>query len=183
MRFLQTVDNTEQQIKYSKLLLAIGEGQKNIDADMQYWVKSTGEQQFVISNLPFILNEDEVIDFLYSNKIISPDNATQRAFLAISNNDVDDWNAKIQKMNPNQAVSLISKDNICEVDDPHGILNKMLSKEVLNNFNNNQCPPHKLILKIGDICIITRNIAKKEGLANIARVLIPNIQQYCIQVS
>jgi len=183
MRLLQSVDNAEQQIRYSKLLLAIGEGQNNIDADMQYWDKVTGEQQFVISNLPFILNEDEAINYLYPNKIITPDNATQRAFLAISNNDVDKWNAKILKMNPNQAVSLISKNNLCEVDDPHGILNKMLSKEVLNKFNNNSCPPHELILKIGDICIITRNIAKREGLANNARVLITNIQQYCIQVS
>jgi len=183
MRLLQTVNNTEQQLRYSELLMAIGEGHNNIDADMQYWDKATGEQQFVISNLPFILEEDEAVNFLYPNKIITPEDARQRAFLAISNNDVDEWNAKIQKLNPNKAVSLISKDNLCEVDDPHGILNKMLTKEVLNNFKNNSCPPHELILKIGDICIITRNIAKREGLANNARVLITNIQQYCIQVS
>jgi len=183
MRLMQSVHNMEQQIRYSDLLLAIGEGYYNIDADMQYWDKATGEQQYVISNLPFILNEDEAINFLYPNRIITPDDAIHRAFLAISNNDVDDWNAKIQKMNPNEAVSLISKDNLCEVDDPHGILNKMLTMEVLNNFKNNSCPPHELILKVGDICIITRNIAKRQGLANNARVLITNIQQYCIRVS
>jgi len=150
---------------------------------MQYWDKATGEQQFVVSNLPFLLDENEAVTFPYPNKLITPDDATQRAFLAISNNDVDEWNAKIQKMNLNKAFSFISKDNLCQVDDPHGILNKMLTKEVLNNFKNNSCPPDEVILKIADICIITRNIAKTEGLSNNARVLITNIQQYCRQVS
>ena len=59
----------------------------------------------------------------------------------------------------------------------------MLTKDVLRQFNNNSSPPHELILKVGDICIITRNIAKKEGLANNARVMILDIQQYCIRVS
>jgi len=58
----------------------------------------------------------------------------------------------------------------------------MLTKEVLHQFNNNSSPPHELILKVGDICIITRNIAKKEGLANNARVIILSIQTYCIRV-
>jgi len=59
----------------------------------------------------------------------------------------------------------------------------MLTKEVLKQFNNNSTPPHELILKVGDICIITRNIAKREGLANNARVMILNIQKYCIRVN
>ena len=102
--------------------------------------------------------------------------------MAITNKDVDNWNAEIQNLNQNEPISLFSKDNLCEVDDPHGILNNMLSKEVLHNFNNNSTPPHELKLKIGDICIITRNIAKRQGLANNARVIILHIQKYCIRV-
>ena len=102
--------------------------------------------------------------------------------MAITNKDVDDWNTKIQKLNPNESISLFSKDNLCEVDDPNGILGKMLTTEVLNQFNNNSSPPHELILKIGDICIITRNIAKKQGLANNARVMVLDIKPYCIRV-
>ena len=72
---------------------------------------------------------------------------------------------------------------LCEVDDPHGILHAMLTEDVLNQFNKNSVPPHELNLKQGDICILTRNIAKREGLTNNARVKIIRIQQYCISVS
>ena len=59
----------------------------------------------------------------------------------------------------------------------------MLTEDILHQFNNNSTPPHELKLKCGDICILTRNIAKKQGLTNNARVRITNIQQYCITVS
>ena len=182
MRLIQNNDNSEEQRQYGELLLAIGEGENNFDADMQEWDKQSGKQLFVISNLPFIHTEEVAIHFIYPNEIINPNNAQECAFLAITNKDVDEWNTKIQALNTNEPVSLYSKDNLCEVDDPYGILSKMLTKEVLHQFNNNSSPPHELILKVGDICIITRNIAKKQGLANNARVMILNIQQYCIKV-
>jgi len=183
MRLMQNQNNNQQQKRYGELLLAIGEGENNRDADMISSDEITGQQQFGICNLPFIHTEEEAINFIYPNKIINPENSIQRAFLAITNKDVDEWNSKIQSLNSNEPISLFSKDNLCEVDDPHGILSKMLTKEVLKQFNNNSTPPHELILKVGDICIITRNIAKREGLANNARVMILNIQKYCIRVN
>lgn len=184
MRLINSQDNYNKQKEYADLILAIGEGcHLNKDADLLSWDSLTGKQSYVISTIPYILTEESGIDFIYPNRIITPESVTQRAILAISNKDVDHWNNKIQELNPNEAVTLISKDNLCEVDDPHGILKQMLSTEVLNQFNNNSCPPHELKLKVGDICIITRNIAKKQGLTNNARVIINNIQQYCITVS
>jgi hypothetical protein len=175
---MQNQENIEQQRRYGELLLAIGEGDISRDADLHDWDEQAGDQLYIISNLPYIRTEEEAINFIYPDGIINPEYAKDRAFLAITNKDVDEWNSKIQKLNPNESVSLFSKDNLCEVDDPHGILSKMLTTEVLHQFNNNSSPPHELILKVGDICIITRNIAKRQGLANNARVVILNIQQY-----
>ena len=183
MRLMQNQENIEQQRRYGELLLAIGEGDISRDADLHDWDEQAGDQLYIISNLPYIHTEQEAINFIYPDGIINPEYAKDRAFLAITNKDVDEWNSKIQKLNPNESVSLFSKDNLCEVDDPHGILSKMLTTEVLHQFNNNSSPPHELILKVGDICILTRNIAKRQGLANNARVMILNIQQYCIRVS
>jgi hypothetical protein len=182
MRLMQNQTNNDNQRRYGELLLAIGEGIPNRDVDLIHSDEELGKQQLGINNLPFILDEQHSINFIYPNGIINPDYAFQRAFLAITNKDVDEWNTKIQTLNSNEPISLFSKDNLCEVDDPHGILTKMLTKEVLHQFNNNSSPPHELILKVGDICIITRNIAKREGLANNARVMILNIQPYCIRV-
>ena len=183
MRLLQNHNNIEEQRRYGELLLAIGEGENNRDADMISWDEVSGIQQYGINNLPFLHIEEEAINYIYPNNVINPDYAVQTAFLAITNKDVDEWNSKIQCLNSNEAITLYSNEKLSEVDDPHGILQKMLTKEVLNQFNNNSSPPHELILKIGDICIITRNIAKKEGLANNARVMILNIQTYCIRVN
>lgn len=183
MRLSQNGQNNDRQKEYGDLILAIGEGNHlNKDADMQSWNKETGEQTFVLSNIPFLLTEEEAIKFIYPNGTMDIEGPVNRGFLAITNKEVDYWNNIIQNLNQNQPVSLISKDTLAEVDDPHGILKTMLTEDILHQFNNNSSPPHELILKVGDICILTRNIAKKQGLTNNARVIITNIQQYCITV-
>jgi len=183
MRLLQSNVPCIQQQDFADLLIAIGEGlHLNKDADMQSWDKISGEQSYVLSNVPFVLTEESAIELIYPNAVIDPQQSKERVFLAISNKDVDSWNSKIQQLNTNNEVSLISKDTLSEVDDPHGILNEMLSEDILHQFNNNSSPPHELKLKVGDICIITRNIAKQQGLANNARVIINNIQRFCISV-
>ena len=77
---------------------------------------------------------------------------------------------------------MCSADNLCEVDDPKNILRDMLTVDVLNNFNNNGVPPHNLKLKVGDICIVMRNLARKEGLTNNTRVQLIKISKFCIRV-
>jgi ribonuclease R len=40
----------------------------------------------------------------------------------------------------------------------------MITKDVLESYNMSNVPPHKLNLKVNDICFIMRNLNKKEGL-------------------
>jgi hypothetical protein len=42
-----------------------------------------------------------------------------------SNEDVDEWNKKIQLMNPNTPISLYSRDVLAEVDDPNDVLKNL----------------------------------------------------------
>ena len=60
---------------------------------------------------------------------------------------------------------------LCEVD----VLN--FNFDVLNNFNANGVPSHNLKLKVGDVCIVLRNLAKKEGLTNNNKVNITKIHK------
>ena len=86
-------------------------------------------------------------------------------------------------LNPNILLEpLASHDQLTESDDPHNILKQMLTDDVLNNFNNNGVPPHLLQLKVNDICIVLRNLNKKEGLTNNTRVRILNITPKCIRI-
>lgn len=172
------------QKSYGDLILAIGEGYHlNKDADLQSENPLIGEQIYLISNVTNTLSEEDAIKFMYPNGFIDEDHNVSKALLAVTNKDVDHWNAIIQKLNPNETISLLSKDKLCEVDDPHKILEGMLTDDILHQFNNNSVPPHELKLKCGDICIITRNVAKKEGLTNNTRVKIIRIQEYCITVT
>ncbi len=81
------------------------------------------------------------------------------------------WNAVAQKMNPSQEHILRSKDSFTEADDPRGHLKKMLSGSMLNGFQKNGIPHHELILKVKDICLVTRAI-NGLGLANNSRIRI-----------
>ena len=62
-----------------------------------------------------------------------------------------------------------------------GHLKNMISTTMLNGFKTNGVPNHELILKVGDICIITCAI-NGLGLANNSRVCIIVIHRYCVEV-
>jgi len=174
----------DPQKNYGDLILAIGEGNHlHKDADLQSENDSLGEQTYLISNINYVLTEKDAMDFIYPNEVINQEQPTSRALLAITNKGVDKWNEKIQEINSNESINLYSKDILSEVDDPHKIIHNMLTEDILHQFNNNSVPPHKLTLKCGDMCIITRNIAKKDGLTNNTRVKIIRIQQYCVTVT
>ena len=186
MRLLQhnmSEDEVNAQRSYSNLILAIGEGNfQNEFLDVLRIDEVTGEQQYAISNLRFFTDENQAKEFLYPNGLQQLEEIKHRAILSITNSGVDQWNELVQNMNPNDEHLLSSEDSLSEVDDPKDILRSMLSEDVLNNFNNNSVPPHLLKLKVGDICIVLRNLAKKHGLTNNTRVRILKIQQYCISV-
>jgi hypothetical protein len=68
-------------------------------------------------------------------------------------------------MNTGIEYKLMLRDSFEEVDDQNGHLKKMLTKAVLNKFWKNGVPNHELVLKTGDIYLVTHAI-KGLGLAN-----------------
>ena len=115
---------------------------------------------------------DNTLNYSFINTVV---------FLA-TNKLVDDWNEKIQTMNPNPSTELLSEDVLHECDDPHQIIANMIDDNVLNQFEENGIPPHKLTLKVEDIVILMRHIDKTNGFTNNRRVQIISISQYRIRV-
>jgi hypothetical protein len=101
--------------------------------------------------------------------------------LCCNNSTVNWWNAIAQGMKPSEEHILKSKDCFSEVDDINGHLKDMMSTTMLNGFNNNGVPCHRLSLKVSDICLITCAI-NGLGLANNSRVCITAVSRYCVQV-
>ncbi len=60
----------------------------------------------------------------------------------------------------------------------------MLQYDIIryNTIQYNGVPPHNLQLKVGDICIILRNLSVRDGLQNDTRVRKTHISKYKIRV-
>ena len=97
---------------------------------------------------------------------------------------MDQWNDIIQNtMNPNISKNYFSHDSYHSVDDPHGHLAATLNNtEILNDLNTSDIPKHKLTLKIGDICLLMRNIAPDEGLTRNTRLRVISLGLNTVRV-
>jgi hypothetical protein len=84
-------------------------------------------------------------------------------------------------MNTDTEYKVMSRDSFEEVDNPNGHLKKMLTKAVLNKFWKNGVPNHELILKTGDICLVTHAI-NSLGLANNSQVRVTNVRTHSVEV-
>ena len=122
-------------------------------------------------------DHNEAVEWLYPGGQLD----FSATILCCNNKSVDMWNSVAQKMNPSQVHLLRSKDNFSEVDDPNGHLKKMLSSTMLNGFRKVGIPDHELLLKVDDICLVTRAI-NGLGLANNSRVHIVNTHWHCVEV-
>jgi hypothetical protein len=85
-------------------------------------------------------------------------------------------------LNTNDIKILKSTDIFDYVDDNKGILQNMITEDILHKYNKVGVPCHNLKLKVGDICFIMRNLLKKQGLTNNTRVKITQIKKYSIRV-
>ena len=177
-------DQAQLQKKYGEMILAIGNGTHIPNTFKEGYVNDRikGSTTVELEQCRAILNIDDAIAFVFPQPF-NPDIFSRRAILCGTNDAVDEWNSRIQELNPNILLEpLASHDQLTESDDPHNILKQMLTDDVLNNFNNNGVPPHLLQLKVNDICIVLRNLNKKEGLTNNTRVRILNITPKCIRI-
>jgi hypothetical protein len=123
------------------------------------------------------VTDNDALNWLYPNGNIS----YQETILCSNNESVDRWNALVQRMNTGTEFKLMSRDSFEEVDDPNGHLKKMLTKAVLNKFWKKGVPNHELILKTGNICLITRAINGLD-LANNSRVRVTNVRTHSVEV-
>lgn len=167
-----------EQLNYGDMLIDVSKNQNS------QWcqVLDTIDEDTCTLGLPllnyFIDEEHEMaVEWLYPEGTLDF-NAT---ILCSTNESVDLWNTVAQDLNRNDAHLLRSKDTFSEVDDLHGHIKKMLSKALLNEFKKSGIPNHELILKVGDICLITRAIKSLE-LANNSRVQIVSIFTHSVEI-
>ena len=101
-----------------------------------------------LPNIRFVLDPANVIRFLY------PHGFTQIGCTIVPSLPVP----IISAMSGMHVFSHSIHDSI---DGPNGHIDSMLSNYVLSRLSSPQAPPHELLLKVGDICLVTRTLNSK----------------------
>jgi len=179
--------NKEQQ-DYIDMLDIIGDGRALTEETSKHVVdvysenvSFDGTRTIALPNIKSLCNVNEAVDWLFPEGF-DPDKMHLKAILCSTNLIVDEWNSVIQAKNMNPIREYGSTDKIKDMDDPNKILARMLNESVLQKYNVTGVPPHKLLLKKDDICMIMRNVDRKEGLAKNLRVKIVAMHDDCIRV-
>ena len=178
------LEHYHNQSSYGDMILSIGEGSEagHENADLLNNNEASGTIHYRLNSIPFFTQsqEQEAIESLYPQGFDS-DVAKDSCILAATNDRGDMWNEKIQKLNRNRMHTLVSKDFLCDVDDPHQYLNSLMNTKALNSIKKTSIPENELCLKVGDSCLILRSLSRY-GLATNTRVRILSISKTCIRV-
>ena len=85
---------------------------------------------------------------------------------------------------PGEAVTLISADK-ADYSDEENTNNELyrVSNEYLQTLNPGNFPPAKLVLKVGCIVMLLRNLNPQKGLCNGTRLMIKEIGRYILKVA
>ena len=90
-------------------------------------------------------------------------------------------NEILSRLNRLDSKEYLSIDTI--VDDENECLQNFIPIEFVNSITPNGLPPHKLILKIGCIIILLRNLNLEDGLCNGTRLIVRSLDEYVIKAS
>jgi len=183
--YLEEMEEINGQRQYGDMIVNIGQGKRSIHGAGYERVSYERDEQMYQLNLieTYLENQDEglALQFLFPDGFTT--NACKGAtILAATNKTVEKWNDAVQRLNANPMKTLQSKDKFGDVDDPHNHIANAMSETVLNKFQAAGIPPRDLKLKVGDVCIVLRNLSMRDGLQNNARVRILDIKPYCIRV-
>jgi hypothetical protein len=177
----QVCEEDQQQLQYADMLIKVSQNQYST------WCQEVEriDENTTSLGFPYLkyitktnqVTDNDALNWFYPNGNIS----YQETFLCPNNESVDWWNAIVQRMNMGTEYKLMSRDSFEEVDDQNGHLKKMLITAVLNKFRKNGVPNHELILKMGDICLVTRAI-NGHCLANNSQVQVTNVRTHSVEV-
>ena len=170
----------EAQLMYADMLIDVS---RNKHSSLCQAILTSDDNDIVRLALPLMkyytdIQWQRALDWLYPGRQLD----YTATILCATNESVDMWNSVAQNMNLSIEKTLTSKDTFYEVDDPHDHIQRMLSTTVLNNFRKSGIPNHKLILKVGDVCLVTRALCGLQ-IANNSRVRIVSIGEHTIQVT
>ena len=177
-----------QQKDYLEMLDIIGEG-RQLTVDTSDFVVDVhsgniahdGSRIIGLPKIQQIFDQTEALKWLFPDGF-DADSMHLKAILCSTNVMVDEWNSVIQAMNTNPIQRYYSTDAVVDIDDPYGYVASMITPSVMERYDVTGVPSHVLELKVDDICMVMRNIDRKEGLVKNLRVKIVFLGPQAIRV-
>ncbi|XP_015941394.3 uncharacterized protein LOC107466901 [Arachis duranensis] len=171
-------ENNIQELKnFAEWLLKIGDGLAG-DGESIVHIPS----DILIKNSETVLND--LIDFVYPDMLsnLSVENYFKdRAILAPTLDCVTDVNNKMTAGLPGQERVYLSSDSVCAKEGNMKFELDAFLPEILNGINCLGLPPHKLVLKVGALVMLLRNIDQTNGLCNETRMQVRRMENHVIE--
>ncbi|MCH83073.1 ATP-dependent DNA helicase PIF1 [Trifolium medium] len=117
----------------------------------------------------------DIVEAIYPNlleNISVPDFFQDRAILAPTLDVVEEINDYVLALMPGDAKEYLSCDSISKGDDDVGVDLRWITTEFLNEIKCSGMPNHKLIIKVGVVIMLLRNIDVSSGLCNGTRLIV-----------
>jgi hypothetical protein len=186
---LKNVVEDPEQAAYSRLLhdIAYNSSTPSGNLDLPFSILDAAELadgilRIAIPRMQYYFNTEQALQFCYPVGF-NTERMHHSCILAVTNAQVDIWNAAVQNLNTQPLWVLDSQDKLSECDDPHGYLRAMVTDDVMHRYEDpSTAPPHNLQLKINDICILMRAVSKPDKLATNTRVRVVGISHRLVRV-
>ena len=152
----------------------------------------TPEMQNALITLPSYIYSttilNDLIEKIYpaqflADALLNPQLLYKSAILSTRNDTVDQLNSQILERVPGVSAVLLSAD---EADTPpDSELDEVfqVTPEYLQSLSPNNFPPARLILKVGCIVMLLRNIDPQAGLCNGTRLVVKEIGSFVLKVA
>ncbi|XP_042022850.1 ATP-dependent DNA helicase PIF1-like [Salvia splendens] len=182
MRLLSAAssDEVSRLKEFSSWVASIGDGvvggpndgEVTIDLLSDIVLSNSGDPlRTIVSTIyPSYMNHEELSNCLH-----------ERAILAHTLEVVDEVNQFMMSLNQSQGRVYLSSDSISNSDLTSNGLAEIHSVEFLNKFKCSCTYNHELLLKVGTLVILLRNIDHSNGLCNGTRLVITRLGDYVLE--
>ncbi len=165
---LTAAQRDKEDPEYSAFVLSIGEDRAE---KIRFEDEGEGKDLVPLHMVKTVETVEELIQFVYQD-VENEESCARRAVLSGTNENIDTLNELVLNKLDGEKIELLSADScVSDNTDPE---NRFAPTEVMHTFTAPGVPQHRLVVKVGCVCILMRNLSFDDGLVNGAKVVIRN---------
>lgn len=152
--------------EFAQFLLKLGSNELPTE---KVKVGRTFQNLIDLSDISHVTSLSDLIDFVFPlNVLQESDVCASRAILCTHNAGVKEINHEMMSRLPNGEMHFFSVDNVVS----EGSEEFFIGNDALNRLQPNGVPEYDLVLKVGCVCMVTRNLSFADGLLNGTKVIV-----------